>query len=89
MASTLKMSPWPIGRCQSVEQVLGTKGADTGMDPALRIGIDLGGTKIAGIVLDASGKTRARARADTPRDDYQTTLESIRALIHYDFPIVA
>lgn len=52
------------------------------MEPALRIGIDLGGTKIAGIVLDAGGKTLARARADTPRDDYQTTIESIAALIH-------
>ncbi|MFQ5626521.1 MAG: ROK family protein, partial [Methyloligellaceae bacterium] len=51
------------------------------MGPALRIGIDLGGTKIAGIALDAQGKTLAQSRADTPRDDYGGTIESICALI--------
>jgi fructokinase len=33
----------------------------------MRIGIDLGGTKIEGIVLDANGDERARLRIDTPK----------------------
>lgn len=52
------------------------------MDPArLRIGIDLGGTKIAGIVLDAGGAVRAEARIPTPRNDYDATLDAIVALV--------
>ncbi|GJD97007.1 ROK family protein [Methylobacterium iners] len=51
------------------------------MSPPLRLGIDLGGTKIAGIVLDASGATRAEARIATPRDDYAGTLNAIAGLV--------
>ncbi len=51
------------------------------MSPPLRLGIDLGGTKIAGIVLDASGATRAEARIATPRDDYAGTLRAIAGLV--------
>ncbi|KQO54681.1 ROK family protein [Methylobacterium sp. Leaf85] len=52
------------------------------MDPArLRIGIDLGGTKIAGIALDAGGAVRAEARIPTPRNDYDATLDAIVALV--------
>ena len=46
----------------------------------MRIGIDLGGTKIEGIALDESREV-ARARVDTPRDDYQATVDAIAALI--------
>ena len=46
----------------------------------MRIGIDLGGTKIEGIVLDGSSEL-ARVRVDTPRDDYAATLDAIAALI--------
>lgn len=46
----------------------------------MRIGIDLGGTKIEGIVLDGS-RERARVRLDTPRDDYDATVDAIVALI--------
>lgn len=46
----------------------------------MRIGIDLGGTKIEGIVLDGS-RELARVRVDTPRDDYAATLDAIVALI--------
>ncbi len=42
----------------------------------LRIGIDLGGTKIEGIVLDGS-REAGRLRVDTPRDDYEATLDAI------------
>jgi len=42
----------------------------------MRIGIDLGGTKIEGIALDGSSEA-ARIRIDTPRDDYDATLAAI------------
>lgn len=42
----------------------------------LRIGIDLGGTKIEGIALDG-GREAARLRVPTPRDDYDATLDAI------------
>ena len=35
------------------------------MPPAFRIGIDLGGTKIEGVALDAQGRELARRRVDT------------------------
>ncbi|MCL4819285.1 MAG: ROK family protein [Vicinamibacteria bacterium] len=47
----------------------------------MRIGIDLGGTKIEGVALDASGATRARRRVATPRDDYDATLRAIAELV--------
>lgn len=47
----------------------------------LRIGIDLGGTKIAGIVLDPEGATRAQIRVPTPRGDYAGTLAAIADLV--------
>src|SRR5258707_14449653 len=47
----------------------------------LRIGIDLGGTKIEGIALDGS-RELARARVDTPRGDYDATLAAIVDLVH-------
>lgn len=43
-----------------------------------RIGIDLGGTKIEGIVLDPSGEVVDRQRQATPRNSYP---ETVRALI--------
>ena len=51
------------------------------MSERLRIGIDLGGTKIAGIVMDASDAVAAKARRSTPRNDYQGTLKEIVAVI--------
>jgi fructokinase len=42
----------------------------------MRIGIDLGGTKIEGIALDGSTEL-ARLRVDTPRGDYHATLAAI------------
>lgn len=47
----------------------------------MRIGIDLGGTKIEGVLLDSDGKIRQRLRIDTPQGDYNATLESIGALV--------
>lgn len=46
-----------------------------------RIGIDLGGTKIEGAVLEASQRELGRLRIATPRNDYHATLEAIAHLI--------
>ncbi len=48
--------------------------------PMLRVGIDLGGTKIEGIALDGSREV-ARLRVDTPRGDYAATLDAIAAVV--------
>jgi fructokinase len=47
----------------------------------LRIGIDLGGTKIEGIVLADDGGEVSRKRVATPADDYPGTLEAIATLV--------
>jgi len=47
----------------------------------IRIGIDLGGTKIEVIVLDADHEVRARHRTETPRNDYAGTLRTIGELV--------
>jgi predicted NBD/HSP70 family sugar kinase len=47
----------------------------------LRIGIDLGGTKIELIVLDSSGKERMRKRVPTPQGDYAATVDTVSALV--------
>ncbi len=47
----------------------------------MRIGIDLGGTKIEGIVLDSGGRERARLRVPTPAGDYQATVNAIAGLV--------
>ena len=48
---------------------------------ALRIGVDLGGTKIEAIALDGAGKEAFRKRVPTPRGDYDATLQRIRDLV--------
>jgi len=47
----------------------------------MRIGIDLGGTKIAGVALDAEGHELGRVRVATPRGDYDATLAAIADLV--------
>lgn len=47
----------------------------------MRIGIDLGGTKIEGIVMGADSVVLQRARVATPQGDYAGTLAAIAALI--------
>jgi fructokinase len=47
---------------------------------ALRIGIDLGGTKIEGVVLE-SGREVTRLRVPTPRDNYEATLAAIVSVV--------
>lgn len=45
------------------------------------MGIDLGGTKIAGLVLDADGAEVCRERLPTPQGDYQLTLRALAGLV--------
>lgn len=47
----------------------------------MRIGVDLGGTKIEGIALDDEGTVVFRQRVPTPRHDYVQTLEAIASLV--------
>jgi fructokinase len=47
----------------------------------MRIGIDLGGTKIEGIVLAADGNELIRERVSTPGGDYRATLDTVHALV--------
>ena len=48
---------------------------------SLRVGIDLGGTKIEAIGLGADGTERFRRRVDTPRGDYDGTIQAIVGLV--------
>ena len=47
----------------------------------MRIGIDLGGTKIEGIALDSDGRELDRFRVATPRGDYEGTVAAIRGVV--------
>lgn len=49
----------------------------------MRIGIDLGGTKIEGIALDDKGRELIRHRVVTPVGDYQATLKAIVSLVFH------
>ena len=47
----------------------------------MRIGVDLGGTKIEAIALDREGVERAKLRRPSPRGDYPGTLAAIARLV--------
>ncbi|TNF32763.1 MAG: ROK family protein [Gammaproteobacteria bacterium] len=47
----------------------------------MRIGIDLGGTKIEAIALDAAGRELLRKRVATPQGDYAATLKAVVGLV--------
>lgn len=47
----------------------------------MRLGVDVGGTKIEAILLDANGEEIARRRRDSPQGDYVATLHSIGGLV--------
>ena len=60
----------------------------------MKIGIDWGGTKIEGIVLDQnSNKEISRKRVDAPKGDYEEIIEVVSNLIkdlsssHKDFSV--
>jgi fructokinase len=47
----------------------------------LQLGIDLGGTKIAAVVLGDDGRIVWETRVPSPRDDYDATIEAIASLV--------
>ena len=47
----------------------------------MRIGVDLGGTKIAAVALGDDGAELARKRVAAPRDDYDGTLRAIAGVV--------
>src|SRR5512139_58113 len=47
----------------------------------MRIGLDLGGTKIEGVALDENGVQLDRRRVATPREDYDATLRAMAGLV--------
>ncbi len=47
----------------------------------MRIGVDLGGTKIETLAMDAEGKRRAGMRRPSPRDDYAGTLAVMAEMV--------
>jgi predicted NBD/HSP70 family sugar kinase len=47
----------------------------------LRIGIDLGGTKIEALALDRGGREVFRKRVPTPRGDYAATIRAVASLV--------
>ena len=49
---------------------------------SIRIGVDLGGTKIEAVALDRAGDILARRRAPTPAHDYEGILRSVCVLVH-------
>ena len=49
--------------------------------PGLRLGIDLGGTKIEVIALAADGSELLRRRVATPQGDYRGTIGAVAALV--------
>ena len=48
----------------------------------MRIGVDLGGTKIEAIALDEAGREAFRKRVPTPRGDYEGTLAAVASLVN-------
>jgi fructokinase len=52
------------------------------MTEHVRIGIDLGGTKIEGLALDGAGAEIARLRIPTPQHDYPATVNAIADVVH-------
>lgn len=47
----------------------------------MRVGVDLGGTKIEAIAIDGAGRERYRRRVPTPQGDYDATIEAIASLV--------
>src|SRR5579871_1222164 len=57
-------------------------GTDASTTAKMRIGIDLGGTKIEALAINRDGVELARHRIDTPRDDYNATIDAMVGLVH-------
>jgi fructokinase len=50
-------------------------------DALMRIGIDLGGTKIEALAIDRDGNELLRYRVPTPREDYEGTIAAMVGLV--------
>src|SRR3989441_280105 len=48
---------------------------------SIRIGVDIGGTKIEALALDTAGREILRRRIPTPRGDYPATLAAVAGLV--------
>src|SRR2546428_4537422 len=48
---------------------------------SIRIGVDIGGTKIEALALDPAGREILRRRIPTPRGDYPATLAAVAGLV--------
>ncbi|MCK5274014.1 MAG: ROK family protein, partial [Alphaproteobacteria bacterium] len=47
----------------------------------MRIGVDLGGTKIEAALLDEAGTVRFRRRIEAPQQDYAATVAAVAGLV--------
>jgi fructokinase len=47
----------------------------------MRIGVDIGGTKIEAAALDGGGRIAARRRTSTPAGDYRATIAAVQRLV--------
>lgn len=52
--------------------------------PQLSVGIDLGGTKISAVLMDADGRVLSRRRTATPRGDYAATVGTVAEMARFD-----
>ena len=51
------------------------------MSRGMRIGVDLGGTKIEAVALDDAGREAGRKRIATPQGDYAATVAAVASLV--------
>jgi fructokinase len=51
------------------------------MREAIRLGVDLGGTKLEIVAMDADGHPRLRRRIPTPQGDYHATIAAVATLV--------
>lgn len=58
------------------------EGKNVGSQPEMRIGVDVGGTKIEALAIDLEGKELLRYRVDTPKGDYEGTVDAIKGLVN-------
>lgn len=64
----------PVGRPAAA-------GPGRGVTATVRLGVDLGGTKIEIVALDAGGREVLRRRVPTPQGDYARTLAAVADLV--------
>ena len=68
---------------RAVADSCGFKMSEIQKTPKIRLGVDLGGTKIEIIALDENGQTLLRERVKTPAGDYAKTIDCIVQLVDF------